>query len=186
MDTFVQAVYLTEIQTQCCFALHAVRGINQAMALCEADASHHHTLHLEVFRQMHSFLTHSSNVSKLLWPVASASQERGSALRTLLGVPEASCLKDRTLRNHLDHYDERLDAWRKQDQRLIISDCNIGPKDMIEGVDDTGAMRNYDPAKKIFSFRGEDYDIQELTHAARDLFSATTDKLRSLRPPALV
>lgn len=191
MDLFFQRVYVGEIKTQCQYALNAVAALNNALQLLRADASVDHNklrfFHAEVFRQTHSFLTHASNVSRLFWPPtpkqrASESEtdyqarigaldkiQRARCLRNLYRLDEDNCLSQRTLRDHLEHYDERLDHWRQTSvHRNIVSDT-IGPPNAIVGPAETDMMRWFDPTTNSFRFRGEVYNLQELASAIDSL-----------------
>src|SRR5581483_2573832 len=105
MKPHIAKRYLEEIIMQADMAVGVVHNINAA---CNGG----HVV--EVFRQLHYLLLHTSNVSKILWPGApgeSRAAQRGAELRKLMALPDEHPLAQRTLRNHLEHYDERLDAW---------------------------------------------------------------------------
>jgi len=38
-------------------------------------------------------------------------------------------------RNHFEHFDERLEEWAKSSERHNFVDSNIGPPNMIDGID---------------------------------------------------
>jgi hypothetical protein len=184
MDTFLKRIYVGEIKSQCQFALNAIGSLNHALKQVsggiQVEQAQRMFFHSEVFRQIHSFLTHASNVSRLLWPPVPKQREtesdadyqariqpqdkvqRAVSLRSLYGIDDGNGLKNRSLRDHLEHYDERLDDWRKTSvQRNIVSDM-IGPKNSIVGIAPTDAMRWFDPSTNNFYFRGEEYNLQAL------------------------
>jgi hypothetical protein len=72
-----------------------------------------------VFNHIRLALQFSSNVSKIFWPQKAA--ERGRRLRTLAGIPDRHALRDRRLRNHIEHMDERLDEWTIKSPRPFLS-----------------------------------------------------------------
>src|SRR5690348_5443368 len=88
MESHFVETYLLEAATQCEFALNAVRGLNGVLQrLSQAAQPTPDTaamvnfeirmrMHQEVFRSIHSFLTHASNVSRLFWP-APPRRQRG-------------------------------------------------------------------------------------------------------------
>ncbi|WP_156962578.1 hypothetical protein [Salinisphaera hydrothermalis] len=133
-------------------------------------------IHGEVFRSIHSLLTHASNISRLFWPPigrgknGAKKEERGRILRERVGLPnENHPLKKRTLRDHLEHFDERIDSWRETSARKNYAQDLIGPQNMIQGLDPADMMRWYDPDRKRFMFRGEEFDMQELVSAINEL-----------------
>lgn len=235
MDRHTQRVYIGELITQCELAMAAAQTVNMNLAAIDervraqlaritalsqgvsplenspdnGNQIFDQRLHQEVFRNVHSFLTHASNVSKLLWPgvaqrkqgetdqdylarldsdgtkpkkvAAARAAARGIALRALLGLDEHQhTLKSRMLRDHLEHYDERLDHWSASSkQRNIVSDY-IGPPNQIVGVADTDRMRNFDPSTALFTFRGESYDLSDLATALDELLGVARKKLAEL------
>jgi len=57
-----------------------------------------------------------ANISKILWgPQAKdgtwPKEKERTPLRVFLGVSEPSDLKSKDMRNHLEHFDERIDKW---------------------------------------------------------------------------
>ena len=108
------AVYRIEVRTQVSMALNAAAALGMALARREQhDADGQQRLHQEVFRSIHSMLSHTSNVSRLLWPTPPRRKKRETkatyetrcpqvprGLRVALGLPEDSHpLKTRRLRD---------------------------------------------------------------------------------------
>jgi hypothetical protein len=195
MDEHIQEVYLLEAATQCQFAINAVHTLNDLIPKWE-EATHNGnvdlqtTLHYEIFRTIHSLLTHASNVSKLFWPgmprrrsgesdadfhsrcYALPKLARAAELRGLLALPEDShALKSRKLRDHLEHFDERLDHWQASSFSKNYFHDSIGSREYLSGVNDIDIMRWYDPSRKRMLFRGESFDLQELVNGITDVLT---------------
>ena len=164
MESFVCEIYLDEIHLQCVYALRAFKDFNVALQRGDTE---------ERYRAAHSYLTHVSNVSRLLWPPEKSEKvkHRGAELRSILGLPDEHILKDRKLRNHLEHYDTRLDAWADSSPHRIYVDRNIGPKGIIGGdaIQDSDIMRHIDPGTLKFIFRGEEFELQPIATAIEQL-----------------
>jgi hypothetical protein len=181
MDLFSQTVYVSEVAKQCHFAVGAVGQLNHALkSLGESgrDAERRKFFHSEVFRSIHSFLTHTSNVSRLLWPAvptrgngesdkaysarlsSKPAIQRARALRVTLSLSEDHILKSRRLRDLLEHFDEKLDEWRSTSVHLNIVNDFIGSKGSIVGIAETDMMRWFDPSTNAFTFRGEIFDLR--------------------------
>ncbi|MDG2518403.1 hypothetical protein [Lysobacter soli] len=194
MEKHSELIYLHEAGRQCEFAVSACQQINAAL---EARNT------LEVFRGIHSFLTHTSNVSKIFWPSRPAKKKdeteqqfaerceldprliRARALRISVGLPEdGHPLKSRKLRDHLEHFDERLDRWLGQGHRAYVQD-NIGPRGknliVIPGVTEDDYMRWFDQTTTTMYFRGEGYDVQELASAVEALSTAIQSSIDAVR-----
>jgi hypothetical protein len=84
-------------------------------------------------------------------------------------LPANHPLKTRTLRDHLEHFDERLDHWAANSKRRNYVQDLIGGDSAISGVDPEDIMRWYNPATGRVRFRGEEYDLRELADAVADV-----------------
>jgi|GEM_PF-4598740 len=73
-----------------------------------------------VFDAIRSALQYAANVSKVFWPHSNAAA-RGEHLRTLTGIPDSHSLRNRALRNHVEHLDERLDDWTAESPRPFLT-----------------------------------------------------------------
>ncbi|MDF1644267.1 MAG: hypothetical protein P1U80_08785 [Pseudomonadales bacterium] len=114
---------------------------------------------LEIWCSLQSILIASGNVSKILWPSRQRSKERGENLRSLLGIENGNMLEERKLRNHFEHYDERIGDWCKTNQSAVYIDSKIEPFETgVSGIEQF-AHREYNPLTKVFMFRGEKFDI---------------------------
>jgi AAA+ ATPase superfamily predicted ATPase len=202
MDLFSQSVYVSEVAKQCQFAVGAVGQLNHALKSLQesrTEPERRNFFHSEVFRSIHSFLTHTSNISRLLWPAMpkrgnGESDEayemrlsskpailRARALRASLRLPDEHVLKSRRLRDLLEHFDEKLDEWRSTSvHRNIVNDF-IGPKNGIVGIAETDMMRWFDPSSNSFTFRGETFDLQALATATSQLLPLAKKTEEQLR-----
>ena len=192
MEEHLQLVYLREVVTQCDFALNAIRGLNNVLPRMRRDAASgdreaRNTLHQEVFRSIHSFLTHASNVSRIFWPapprrnkgesdaeytargLAVKRVARGVALRSTTDLPDDHTLRNRKLRDHLEHFDDRLDTWESTSVRHNYVQDFIGPSNAIEGIDASDMMRWFDPTTNYMRFRGEEFNLQALADALMEI-----------------
>lgn len=76
-----------------------------------------------VFDALRSALHYTANVSKVFWPSSTSPKvsDRCAALRARAKLSDDHPLKDRRLRNHIEHLDERLDDWVQDDGRQFTS-----------------------------------------------------------------
>lgn len=152
---------IREIWTQCHFALIAVENIDKKAASPTDQA----------FSSIHSFLSHTANVSKLL-------NGRGDSSKTIgqiLGVDEGSVIHEREFRNHLEHYDERLKRWiGRYKEGAVISTYNIGPRSDFTSPDRI-LVSHYDPATKTFTFVDEDFQLDTLAKEAETIQTKADD-----------
>lgn len=153
MDDFLRDVYLHEIVRQCEIALRSDQQLREALYMDDR---------LGVWQSIQSFLAATANLSKLLTtPKSALVSERGDVLRGLLAVAPSSPVLARTMRNHVEHFDERLDTWAATDQhRRIVTDV-IGPEQSIS-VDGAPVRyhRRYDPSSHTFHFLDDSIDLR--------------------------
>jgi hypothetical protein len=103
-------------------------------------------------------------------------------LRQALKVDDAHVLKNRTLRDHFEHLDERLDEWAETSPNKNIVDNMIGPRAAIGGnaIKDQDIIRMFDPGTKLIVFRGERFDIQGLVGGLTEVQSKAAERLAQL------
>ena len=140
-------IYLGEIQTQMTFAKRAFEEYLRALAVSDVPS---------VFYHAHHFLIHATNIDKLI--DIDASSFKGQYLASVFSGKTIDLKQFRRLRNHLEHFDERLDPWVKNFSDHAFFDMNIitGTK----GFPTKAFLRAMDGY--IFRFHGEDYDLQSL------------------------
>ncbi len=170
-DQFVEKIYLGEVLFQIEYALIGWRDAHEAL-------KSHNTL--RVFCSLHTFLTHVGNVSKVFWPSRADGDwatQRGERLRSKLGVSGQYAIARRQLRNHLEHYDTRLDKWATDNRRSGYADSNIGPATGFR----PNVMRNYDPKSETYAFQGESYDLADFHSEMMSLREQVVDYLKKTR-----
>jgi hypothetical protein len=181
MDEFIEGIYLNELLVQCQYAVDAVKRMNEILASRGGPS--------EFFREAGDFLQHSSAVSRLLWPPGSTNRankkrakRRGAHLRQALKVDDGHVLRNRTLRDHFEHLDERLDDWAETSPNKNIVDNMIGPRAAIGGdaIKDQDIIRMFDPTTKLIVFRGERFDIQGLVNGLTEVQSKAAERVAQL------
>lgn len=178
---FIESVYLRELIQQCQYAIGAVARMNECLSNRDPG---------EFFREAGDLLQHSSAVSRILWPPGTKNRvnkkrakQRGTYLRTKLAVPENHALQARNLRDHFEHFDERLDEWAATSPHKNIVDNMIGPRNAIAGnaIKDEDIMRMYDPTNKEIVFRGEKFNVQVLVDGVLDIQAKATARLHEIK-----
>ena len=203
MNEFTKEIFVAELEKQCRFALNSVGQLNYSLGqLNSPDLQQEKSVffHSEVFRGIHSFLTHASNVSKILWPGTVPKQKRNETddqyqqriknikravlratkLRDELGLPKDYILKDRKLRNHLEHFDERIDDWEEHSKHKNFVQDYIGPPNAIVGIEETDRMRTFNPLDGTFLFRGETFSLKDIASALDNLLPTLVAKKEEL------
>jgi len=114
---------------------------------------------LEVWGAIQSILVAAANVSKILWPARKRYLARGKQLRELLGIDGDNLLSDRTLRNHFEHYDERIEDWFDSNNSSVYMDSRIDPFEPTPLSPSKFFHRSYNPISRTLSFRNESIDL---------------------------
>ncbi|AWB66393.1 hypothetical protein C2869_08110 [Saccharobesus litoralis] len=82
----------------------------------------------KLFYYLHHFALHSTNIDKLLFPIPSKRNNfkfRLEILETIQQKVQFNSTEVRKLRNHLEHFDERLDKYVKNYNGQPFFDNNI-------------------------------------------------------------
>jgi len=196
MEKMVLRIFQREIERQCEFAIIATDEIESGLSNNNSDT---------VWYAIQNFLVAVGNISKIFWPsyqqyqkrgkgfmekgeVAKAKKliekaedlaQRGEELRKSLGMEDNSPIQPRNFRNHFEHFDERLESWARSSKRHNFVDSNIGPPNMIVGIDIEDYLRNFDNTTWTLTFRGDKYSIKPIMDAIHGLYqrvSVETDR----------
>jgi hypothetical protein len=191
MNRLALRVFQREVQRQCRFAIIANEEMENALRLSEASEITESMVHDEYFwYSLQAFLIAVGNISKLLWPSPPRRGKqriipnRGEWLRESLDVPEDSCLHSRRLRNHFEHFDERLEEWADPkklahsmiDSNLVYSD--LFGEDLFGEGKPNNVFRNYDPERKIAIFQKERYELRPILHEVEKLWQRASAEMK--------
>ena len=178
MDKFLKSVYLGQVKEECEFCFAAVEKMNLLLEK-KADG--------DFFREALDLVHHAAAVSRILWPPGckdkkkkARAQRRGQVLRDELGLKGSHPTQNRALRDHFEHFDERLDDWAENSRNHNIVGKLFGPRRAISGesIDDSDIIHHYDPDTKTYAFRGEPFNIQELVDGLNEIYKSTNSFLQ--------
>ena len=160
MNNHIKRIYLGELIKQAKHATHCANLMDQ----CEKHSTE------DFFREAEHFIQHAAAISQLLWPSGSEAKKRAKYLRTELGITDDNILKNSALRNHIVHFDERLDTWANNSKGHNFVDQNIGV--MIIGLDQTNYLRNYNPQNYEYTFLNEVFNLKKIQSAIEEMYHA--------------
>jgi len=182
MDDFLLRLYLEQAKEECESAFSAIKALNAALSpQAESDP----------FMPAQALVHHAAAVSRIFWPPGSKdkilrkrSHRRGEKLRTAIGLVSPHPVQARTLRDHFEHFDERLDDWAERSRNRNIVKRLVGPRTAIGGdaISDSDIIHHYDPASKVYAFRGEKFDVQNLATGLDDLYAKIMARLNQMWP----
>lgn len=182
MEEWHLGIYLMEVERQCKFLLLATDELERGLKGNE----YNHTWYA-----IQNFLVAAGNISKILWPPKKGLKKgekpdakerrklkRGEEIRTSLGVKDKSVLKNRKIRNHFEHYDERLDQWVASSKRHEFVDGFIHKSNAIDEKDAIDRQRNFDRTDWIVTFRGDRHELHPIIAAVKELYLKSLDTRR--------
>jgi hypothetical protein len=112
---------------------------------------------------IHETLGHAAGLSRFFWSSGGdLPNARASSLRQLLAVDDGSPLRNRRLRNALEHFDERLDEFLLGDPvGLVLPEPMVAN---VEQIDDPAAQifKLVDPWNGVFVVLNEHFAFQPI------------------------
>jgi hypothetical protein len=110
-------------------------------------------------------LNAGANISKAFWGSGGKLSVQRKPLRDSISLDDNSPLREVTMRNNFEHFDERIDRWWKESKQHNLIDFNIGLA--VKGAEDIDILRNFDPKSKEMIFGGERFNLQNLLDETR-------------------
>ncbi|CAL2104582.1 conserved protein of unknown function [Tenacibaculum sp. 190130A14a] len=160
MKEFIYTVYLSEIIFQ-------IKIAQQAATRLPIDPGNFD--HIEAWCSIQSILVATGNVSKILWPISKKSKERGKKLRELLCINENNIIANRNLRNHFEHYDERIEALFEDQSSVSFIDLAFTPFKPEKWGIPKFYQRAYNQVEGVLTFRNETLDLKKILIALENI-----------------
>jgi hypothetical protein len=181
VETTMKA-HLIQIDRQAEIVLMAFQAMGDelpALTGLPNGSPQHRAASLRFWLNAQALLTAAGILSKILWPPDLECHWRGDELRERLGVPDDSPLRHRTMRNHFDHFDHRVDAWARTPGRVIYLDSVLGDQQSMdahvgEPVPPEKLLRRYDAMTHTLHFAGDGLHVPTLIYAIEDIRSTVT------------
>ncbi|MEP0824819.1 MAG: hypothetical protein HRF40_04980 [Nitrososphaera sp.] len=181
MNNEQQKYYLNELSAQCQFALDAYADIQRLSSIIKSESKKHTAKDSrDLFRHLHSLFTHAGNISKLLFNRGKG-KLRSEFLRKTLNIPDTGhLLESRTFRNHLEHYDERLDEWIndwvKHNYPEYFNTLSLLGNEQTHNISTLGSeeMRVFNYSTMRFIFQNDSFDIIQLIDVIREIHNNLT------------
>lgn len=115
----------------------------------------------EIVASVHEALGHGAALSRFFFPVEKKAlpRVRGARLRQLFAISNRSALENRSLRNAIEHFDERLDEYLLADiSGYIFPSAMVDDADLAD--DEVGHIfRLVDPKTETFVLFGQKYSF---------------------------
>ncbi len=175
MDNNTLAIYIHELRNQCLHTEASFNLFNQAMAN-KAPAG--------ILYGGQMVLMPGSQIASLLWPTRARARGRGEALRKVLQLPEKHALNDRRLCELWERSDEKMEEWINDTKgQQVVFDFVGDPSQIGDGTTtDACIYRAYNPATKIYWYRGVAYNLQAVANAMTDVAQRVNAVYRQMFP----
>jgi hypothetical protein len=120
-----------------------------------------------------AFLSVAANISKALWGPGGKKAEEREPLRRSLGVPDSAPLEITDMRNHFEHFDDRLESWWAPSPSHNYFDRNIMPRSVIKAshLIDEDFFRFLDPVTGDVIFWGDAYNLPAIAREIHRILS---------------
>jgi hypothetical protein len=125
-------------------------------ALAQLDSS-------SMLCELQNIILQAAALSRYFWPVRKGHEARAEQLRAAFDVADNNPLKNRDLRNEIEHFDERLDAYISDGIVGYIFPEFVGPLPESDGVP-THIFRAYYIDVGVFEMLAKRYEIEPIAH----------------------
>jgi hypothetical protein len=78
------------------------------------------------------------------------------------------------LRNHFEHFDERLERWAVSSKHRVFIDAHVRTMGVISGGGPGDSLRNFDPKNFAVTFRGDRYHLLPIVEEIEQLWRKAT------------
>lgn len=167
MDLHLLRTFQWQVLLQCHFLMLAANDVDAALRQQSGPGS---TNVMDVVRRtfyaLQNLLNAAANISKALWGAGGKFAEVRKPLRDSIDVNDDLPLRNVTMRNNFEHFDERLDRWWKDLRNHGVVDLIVGTN-MLWRHDEIDRFRLFDPATGQLSFWGQEFNVQALVAEVR-------------------
>jgi hypothetical protein len=135
-----------------------------------------------VFFHIDAFMTHSVNISRLLWPDNPEAKDRGERLRAELKPTSPSPLELREFRALLLRSDDKLVEWAASSEQRNFIQINLMPQGTLAGFKEDVFQRNFDPDTYRGSYQGVPFDLRLIWKELQRLDLSAQNWLKTHNP----
>ncbi len=147
-------------------AVASIQRINTSLEQISRDELGDTFAHLDkrsMLCELQNIVLQAATLSRYFWPVRQGHEARARQLRAAFDVTDDNPLKARDLRNEIEHFDERLDAYLHGGIAGHIFPEFVGPLPQNDDVP-THIFRAYYVDAGLFEMLGKRYEIEPLAH----------------------
>lgn len=155
---FNEVFYIETLLNKTHSVLHDVESLNNIWKNGNHDCKYDDVI-LDLFQNI---ILNAAGISRFFWPSKNAGiyKIRAEKLREVYNVSDISVLKNRDMRNLIEHFDENLDDFLKEFISGIVMPKYVGPIDYVD--DKRTFFRAYFYDKQIFKMLNVEYEIKPI------------------------
>ncbi len=175
-------IFLTYVLSEGGRAVEALKAVKDLAAVRE-QVQHGVERREEqrVWNEIRMALHFAANVPRVFFPTGGASataKTRCQHMRDLVGISAGHPIEQRGLRNHVEHFDERLDDWTTPSPRPFLTYELVRQPDIPTLPDTWDAVcMIYDAAAHEVRILGESFSLLELESTIADVQKRTSETL---------
>lgn len=172
------AFYVESIRFNTEAAMHSIAFIADFIDMTNAQQGDYEMtrkLQTQILDHLQNILIHAASLSRYFWPskegMHKLHKKRAATLRQLFGIKDNSPLKNRRLRNQLEHFDENLDSylWEKPLVGYVLP-AYVGGEMEGNGVP-VHLFRAYYIDTGVFETLGIRHEIQPIADEIGQIYS---------------
>lgn len=173
MDGLLLKVFQLQVQLQCHAILGAAeRSENSLARRSEPDFRARMKAIDDGWAAVQDMLAAAANISKALWGSGGKHSKARPELRESVGVTDDSPLRRAGMRNHFEHFDERIETWWKENANHAYIDRHF--TDDVGSAAKIDIFRNLHTATWEVIFWGDRYDLRDIIQEAHGLSELLT------------
>lgn len=155
---FNEAFYVESLFNKTRLILNDVESLNKFWKNGNHDCKNDNT----ILDLLQNIILNVGGISRFFWPPSRDvyHKNRGEKLREVYHVSASSILKNRDMRNVMEHFDEKLDDFLRKNTIYKVMQKYVGPKIYVD--DNRTFFRAYFYDKQIFKMLNVEYEIKPI------------------------
>lgn len=133
----------------------------------------------QILNQLQNVIAQGAALSRYFWPVRKEHDARGSQLRKAIEVTDDSALKVRSLRDAIEHFDERLDIYLCADSVAGVVMPQYVGNSIEAGPIPNHFFRAYFVDTGVFQLLDENYEIPPIADEISRVHESLKTSLQS-------
>ena len=148
MDFFLLRIFQMQVRMQCKFFKAASHQLTAALAQNDdiVEINLDPELCLLIWGSIETMVNTAANISKILWGKPNSDLDKArKPIRDSLAVADDSPIRSGKMRNHFQHFDERIDRWAEESSNRHVADLLIGGDLSMPEFEEKERWRRFDP-----------------------------------------